>query len=271
MPTVVRKVKEQVAMNMTNTDSQTELIKGRIYFAPQPLLNTVVWNEIDWRKVELLVFKLQKRIYQASKNDNVRKLRRLQKTLLNSYNAKLLAVRRVSQDNGGKKTAGVGGVKSLSPKQRILLAQSLKLSGKSKPVRRVWIPKSNGKERPLGIPTMHDRALQALVKAALEPEWEARFEENSYGFRPGRSCHDAISAIFNQIRYHSKFVLDADLSKCFDRINHAKLLEKVNTFPKVRRQIRAWLKAGILEDGKTIFPTEGSPQGGVSALRSVLW
>lgn len=234
---------------MTNTDSLK--------------LNTVVWNEIDWRKVELSVFKLQKRIYQASKNDNVRKLRRLQKTLLNSYNAKLLAVRKVSQDNGGKKTAGVDGVKSLTPIQRLILAQNLKLSGKSKPVRRVWIPKSNGKERPLGIPIMHDRALQALVKAAIEPEWEARFEINSYGFRPGRSCNDAIEAIYKTICQKSKYVLDADISKCFDRINHAKLLEKVNTFPKARKQIRAWLKAGIIDGGKILFPKEGSPQGGV--------
>ena len=110
---------------------------------------------------------------------------------------------------------------------------------------------------------MQDRAIQALVKIALEPEWEARFEPNSYGFRPGRSCHDAIESIFVAIRYKSKYVLDADISKCFDRINHTKLLEKVNTFPKVRKQLKAWLKGGILDRGKTIFPTEGSPQGGV--------
>ena len=110
---------------------------------------------------------------------------------------------------------------------------------------------------------MYDRALQALVKLALEPEWEAVFEPNSYGFRPGRSCHDAIQAIHSNIKQKPRYVLDADIAKCFDRINHGKLLEKLNTFPTLRKQIRAWLKAGVM-DGEKLFPTEvGMPQGGV--------
>jgi RNA-directed DNA polymerase len=167
------------------------------------------------------------------------------------------------------KTNGVGDSlvefnKSLSPVQRLALVKKLELKGKSKPTRRVWIDKPGTDEkRPLGIPTMYDRALQALVKLALEPEWEARFEPNSYGFRPGRSCHDAIEAIFVAINQKAKYVLDADIAKCFDRINHRELLRKLNTFPTLKRQIKSWLRSGVM-DGKQLFPTsEGTPQGGV--------
>jgi len=170
----------------------------------------------------------------------------------------------VTQDNQGKKTAGVDGIAFLNPEERLLLIDELSLETRPQPTRRVWIPKPGTDEkRPLGIPTMYDRALQALVKLALEPEWEAKFEPNSYGFRPGRSCHDAIGAIFNSIRFMPKYVLDADIAKCFDRINHDALLDKLQTFPVMRRIIKAWLKAGAL-DGETLFPTEeGTPQGGV--------
>ncbi|MGB3188257.1 MAG: reverse transcriptase N-terminal domain-containing protein, partial [Limnoraphis sp.] len=224
----------------------------------------VEWNAINWRKLERRVYKLQKRIYQASNRGDVKAVRRLQKTLMRSWSARCLAVRRVTQDNQGRKTAGVDGVKSLTPKQRVALTGKLKLGSKVSPTRRVWIDKPGKDEkRPLGIPTMSDRALQSLVKTALEPEWEVKFEPNSYGFRPGRSCQDAIGAIFTAISKKPKFVLDADIAKCFDRINHERLLEKLNTYPTLRRQIRDWLKAGVM-DGKELFPTsKGTPQGGV--------
>jgi RNA-directed DNA polymerase len=169
----------------------------------------------------------------------------------------------VTQDNQGKKTAGIDGVTSLSPNQRLKLSNSLKVQGHASPVRRVEIPKPDSSEkRLLGIPTMRDRATQALVKQALEPEWEAKFEPNSYGFRPGRSCHDAIVAIFNAISTQAKYCLDADIAKCFDRIAHAPLLEKMQTSPLLRRQMKAWLKSGVMDHGE-LFPTEaGSPQGG---------
>ena len=197
------------------------------------------WKTIPWRQVERNVFKLQKRIYSASLQNDRKKVHRLQRLLMTSRSGRLLAVRRVTQDNQGKKTAGIDGVKSLTPRQRLNLSRNLKAEGKASPVRRVEIPKPDSTEkRPLGIPTMRDRATQALVKQALEPEWEAKFEPNSYGFRPGRSCHDAIMAIFNAISIQAKSCLDADITKCFDRIAREPLLEKVQTSPMLRRQIR---------------------------------
>ena len=226
--------------------------------------NIVGWKDINWRKVERYVFKLQKRIYAASRRGEVKKARKLQKTLMRSWSNKVLAVRKVTQDNRGKATAGVDGVKSLSPEARMKLVGQLKLTGKSIPTRRVWIPKPGREEkRPLGIPTIYDRALQALVKNAIEPEWEARFEPNSYGFRPGRSCQDAVKQIKNAIQNKPKFVLDADIAKCFDRIDHLALLQKLGYTGRIRQQIKAWLKSGVIDQKVFTATSEGTPQGGV--------
>jgi RNA-directed DNA polymerase len=224
------------------------------------------WKDIDWKKIQKNVYRLQTRIFKAKRRGDTKQVHRLQKLLMKSRSAKLLSVRKVTQDNQGKSTAGVDGIKSLNPAQRFDLLNSLELTEKSKPTRRVMIPKpGTSEERPLGIPCMIDRAKQMLVKLALEAEWEAVFEPNTYGFRTGRSAHDAIEAIFISISHKSKYVLDADITKCFDKINQEKLLEKLNTFPKLYRQIKAWLKSGVVMDGK-LFPTnEGTPQGGVAS------
>jgi RNA-directed DNA polymerase len=234
------------------------------------------WALLPWRKLERQVYRLQKRIFRAAERDNVQAVHRLQQLLMRSRSAQLVAVRRVTQDNQGKKTAGIDGVKSLPPAERLTLAEAIHPKhmkrAKAKPVRRVWIPKPGKPEkRPLGIPVMRDRAYQALVKQALEPEWEARFEANSYGFRPGRGSHDAIEAIFLEIGRKSKYVLDADIRGCFDHISHQALLDKLATYPAMRRTIRAWLKAGVMEAERLSSTEEGTPQGGVGALRSAEW
>jgi RNA-directed DNA polymerase len=224
------------------------------------------WATLPWKECERNVYRLQKRIYQATRRGELKRVHDLQRLLLHSWSARCLAVRKVTQENRGKNTPGVDGVASLTPEHRLSLAKMLKrhTDWTVKAIRRVYIPKPGRKEkRGLGIPVMFDRAMQALVKLALEPEWEARFEPNSYGFRPGRAAHDAIEAIFNHIRFKPKYVVDADIAKCFDRISHSALLKKLKAIQPVTRLVHDWLKAGILEDGGFHIPQAGAPQGSV--------
>jgi RNA-directed DNA polymerase len=190
------------------------------------------WADLPWRKLEHHLYRLQKRIFKASARGDLKTVHKLQKLLRKSRSARLVAVRRVTQENQGKKTAGIDGVKSVSPAGRLTLAKAIHPNRmrkrKPKPLRRVWIPKpGKAEQRPLGIPVMFDRACQAVAKQALEPQWEALFETDSYGFRPGRSAHDAIAAIFNKIRYKSKYVLDADIKGCVRRDSHHGIPEMI--------------------------------------------
>jgi RNA-directed DNA polymerase len=222
------------------------------------------WSSIDWPAVERDVRRLQERIFRASQNGEPAKVKNLQKLLVRSSSAKLLAIRKATQINRGKRTPGIDGVVCHVPPTRLaMFRKGLSLKGyRPKPVRRVYIPKADGKERPLGIPTMLDRVMQALVKLALEPEWEPRFEANSYGFRPGRCTMDAIEALHRTLSKpgSSQWVLDADIAKCFDRIDHAALLARLPVFTTT---IRRWLKAGVVELGALDPTTMGTPQGGI--------
>ena len=222
------------------------------------------WQNINWTAVEGEVRRLQERIFRAAQNGEHAKVKNLQRLLVRSTAAKMLATRQATQQNQGKHTPGVDGVVIDTPEARVqLLEEGLNLRGyRPMPVRRVYIPKANGKTRPLGIPTIKDRVMQAIVKFALEPEWESRFEANSYGFRPGRSTMDAITAIHTTMnrRGCSEWVLDADISGCFDNISHDALLKKLPVFTTV---IRRWLKAGVVEFGRRKDSQSGTPQGGI--------
>ena len=187
---------------------------------------TAPWSGIDWTATEAVVKRLQGRIYRAAAAGNGRQVKNLQKLLVRSTSAKRLAVRRVAQQNAGRNTPGIDGVVCRTPESRMRLVNDLSLKDyHPQPVRRVYIPKTDGRRRPLGIPTIRDRALQMLVKMALEPEWESCFEANSYGFRPGRCTMDAIVALRALLAPSgaSEWVLDADISGCFDNIGHMPL------------------------------------------------
>lgn len=220
------------------------------------------WDSINWGRIVKKVRRLQERIAKAVQAHRTRLVRHLQWILTHSYYAWLLAVKRVTT-NKGKQTAGIDGIVWKTSRQKMRGAHQLRRRGyKALPLRRAYILKKSGKLRPLSIPVIRDRAMQALYALALQPVAETLADPHSYGFRLDRSCADAIARCFVCLSRNCspRWILEADIKSCFDRINHEWIM---NNIPLDRKMLRAWLKAGYLEGGK-LYPTlEGTPQGGV--------
>ncbi len=223
--------------------------------------------KLAYRKVE----NLRKRIFRATRNNDMKKVRSLQKLMLRSRANILVSVRRATQINQGKVTAGIDRQTALTPVERAKMVNALSnyRAWNPKPAKRVYIPKKNGLKRPLGIPTITDRCIQAMVKNALEPFWEAKFEATSYGFRPARSCHDAQGRIFSNMKSSpqgkpskKRWIVEGDIKGCFDNISHEFLLKVIGNFP-ARKLIYHWLKAGYVDKGVFNKTESGTPQGGI--------
>ena len=223
------------------------------------------WERADWKGFQKTLFRLQRRIFKAVREGDKAKAKSLQKLVLSSRSARMLAIRQVTQLNTGKKTAGVDGKKSLTFKERYNLETTLRLNYKTwkhQGLREIPIPKKDGTKRILKVPTIADRAWQCLIKYALEPAHEATFHARSYGFRPGRSTHDAQAILFknlnSKVKGNTKRVLEIDIAKCFDRINHKAILDRIIAPEFITGGLRRCLKSGV--DPK--FPNQGTPQGG---------
>ena len=224
------------------------------------------WEDINWKEIREKTLNKQVEIFSAADIGNQELVKELQWQMINNPDIKLLSTRRVTQDNRGRKTAGVEKISKIPSKDRLNFALSQEILGKCSPIRRIYIKKANGELRPLGIPTIEDRVKQCMVKYAIEPEWEAKFEPQSFGFRPGRSPRDASKAIFTNLSAMPKFVLDADIRKCFDTISHNALMAKMDNPLVIQNQIIAWLRAGFHDNFyNTVIETneKATPQGSI--------